>query len=178
MTHHKVILYIAMSLDGYIAREDGDIAWLSMVDAPGEDYGYSAFIKDVGTVIMGRKTYDKILSLDGDYLHRDKANFILSRKKTGSDGNVTFYSGNLDDLIRKAKREENGHIFIDGGAETVHALLTQNLIEEMVISVIPVLLGGGIRLFQEGQPETKLKLVSTETFPSGLVQLRYECLAG
>lgn len=88
------------------------------------------------------------------------------------------FSGNLDDLIRKAKREENGHIFIDGGAETVHALLTQNLIEEMVISVIPVLLGGGIRLFQEGRPEAKLQLVSSETFPSGLVQLRYECLAG
>jgi len=62
MKESKVILYIAMSLDGYIARKDGDIGWLSMVDAPGEDYGYAAFIKDVGTVIMGRKTYEKVSS--------------------------------------------------------------------------------------------------------------------
>ncbi len=176
MMSSKVILYIAMSLDGCIATEDGGIDWLSMVDMPGEDYGYSDFIHSVGTVIMGRKTYEKVLSLGAGYLHKDKTNYILSNERTGNDEIVTFYSGSLEELILKEKQKENGHIFIDGGASVVHALLSQHLIEECVISIIPVILGGGIRLFQDGLPETKLKLVSSETFPSGLVQLQYQCV--
>jgi dihydrofolate reductase len=172
----KIILYIAMSLDGYIAKEDGSIDWLSMVDTPGEDYGYAEFVKSVGTIIMGRKTYEKILSLGAGYLHRDKTNYVLSNEKTGSDENVTFYSGSLEELILKTKQKENGHIFIDGGASVVHALLSHHLIEECVISIIPVILGGGIRLFQDGLPETKLTLISSEAFPSGLVQLWYQCI--
>lgn len=172
----KVILYIAMSLDGYIAKDDGGIDWLSMVDTPGEDYGYSDFIKSVGTIIMGRKTYEKILSLSGDYLHRDKTCYVLSNTRTGSEENVTFYSGSLEELIHSEKQKGNGHIFIDGGASVVHALLSQDLIEECVISIIPVILGGGIRLFADGLPETKLRLVSMETFPTGLVQLWYHCV--
>lgn len=176
MRESKVILYIAMSLDGYIAKEDGDITWLSMVDTPGEDYGYSAFIKDVGTIIMGRKTYEKVLSIGSEYLHRDKTGYVLSSSRTGTEENMTFYSGDLSELIANTKLEGKGHIFIDGGAEVVHAMLAQRLIEECVISIIPVLLGEGIRLFRDGYPETKLKLLSSEAFASGLVQLRYECL--
>lgn len=176
MMNSKVILYIAMSLDGCIATGDGGIDWLSMVEVPGEDYGYSDFIKSVGTIIMGRKTYEKIVSLGADYLHKDKTNYILSNERTGSDENVTFYAGSLEELILKEKQKENGHIFIDGGASVVYALLSRHLIEECVISIIPMILGGGIRLFQDGLPETKLKLISTETFPSGLVQLRYQCV--
>lgn len=176
MQESKVVLYIAMSLDGYIARGDDDITWLSMVDRPGEDYGYGAFIQGVGAIIMGRKTYEKVLSIGSEYLHRDKPGYVLSRSRTGAEENMTFYSGNLSELISKIKREGSGHIFIDGGAEVVHAMLARHLIEECVISIIPVLLGGGINLFRGGYPETKLKLLSSETFPSGLVQLRYQCL--
>lgn len=176
MQESKVILYIAMSLDGYIARDDNDITWLSMVDRPGEDYGYAAFIQDVGTIIMGRKTYEKVLSIGSEYLHRDKTGYVLSKSRTGAEENMTFYSGNLSELISKIKQEGKGHIFIDGGAEVVHAMLARHLIEECVISIIPIILGGGISLFRDGCPETKLKLLSSEAFSSGLVQLRYECM--
>ncbi len=171
----KVILYIAMSLDGYIARENGDIDWLSVVDMPNEDYGYSAFIKNVDTVIMGRKTYEKVGSFGIAFPHKDKTCYVLSGSKTGKNDHVTFFSGDLSELIAAIKDQRCGNIFIDGGAETVNALLKQGLIEECVISIVPVLLGSGIKLFRDGRPETSLKLVSTDSFTSGLVQLRYEC---
>ncbi len=176
MNEGKVILYIAMSLDGYIAKDDGDISWLSIVDMPGEDYGYAAFIQDVDAIIMGRKTYEKVLSIGSEYLHKDKAGYVLSKSKIGTENGMTFYSGDLSDLISKIKSEHSGNVFIDGGAEVVHVMLAQNLIEECVISIIPIMLGSGIRLFQEGRPITKLKLFSSESFASGLVQLRYQCL--
>ena len=175
MKNSKVILYIAMSLDGYIARENGDIDWLSVVDTPNEDYGYSAFVKDVDTVIMGRKTYEKVLSFGIEFPHKDKICYVLSGSKTGRDEHVTFYSGDLSELIAAIKSQGCGNIFIDGGAEIVNALLKHGLIEECVISILPVLLGSGIKLFRDGRPETSLKLVSTESYASGLVQLRYEC---
>ncbi len=175
MEKSKTVLYIAMSLDGYIAKEDGGIGWLSIAEWPEEDYGYGEFIKDVGTVIMGRKTYEKVLSLGIPFPHRDKRCYVLSSSRSGQDENVIFYSGSMKDLIQAIKLEHEGNIFVDGGAETVHALLRENLIEECVISILPVLLGGGIRLFREGRAENRLRLISSKPFPSGLVQLHYAC---
>lgn len=80
----KVILYIAMSLDGYIAKEDDTIDFLSKVETPGEDYGYAEFTKTVDTIIWGRKTYDKVKLFGIDFPHQDKNVFVLSKSKTGS----------------------------------------------------------------------------------------------
>ena len=170
----KVILYIAASLDGYIARTDGDIDWLSMVETPGEDYGYAAFHETIDTVMMGRNTYEKVLSFGIPYPHSDKQSYIISRTLTSKiSENIHFYGGNLTELITLLKQKEGKHIFIDGGAQFVHALLQEKLIDELIISTIPVLLGDGIRLFKEGFLEQKLQLLSVQSFGSGLVQAHY-----
>src|SRR4051812_24677761 len=95
MEQRLVILYIAMSVDGYIAGENGDISWLSTVEIPGEDYGYGEFIKTVDTVIMGRKTYEKVLSFGIGFPHADKKCYVISRERKGVEENVTFYNGSL-----------------------------------------------------------------------------------
>jgi dihydrofolate reductase len=174
MTERKVVLYIAMTLDGYIAKEDGDISFLSTVESPGEDYGYSDFIKTVDTVIMGRKTYDKVLSFGIEFPHKDRKCYVLSRLKKGKDENVDFFSGDIAELITKIRKAEGLDIFCDGGAEVIFELMKQNLIDKYVISVIPVLLGSGISLFKSGRPEQKIKLTRSVAFKSGLVQLCYE----
>lgn len=169
----KVILYIAQSLDGFIARADDDISWLSVVERENEDYGYEAFIETADTVFMGRRTYEKVLSFDMDFHHKDRKCYVLSRSKSGQDANVTFYSGELSALISRLKAEPGKHIFVDGGAEVVKAFREEGLIDEYVISIIPIMLGGGIRLYKDIAVENKVELVSHKVFASGLVQLRY-----
>lgn len=169
----EITLYIAMSLDGYIATEDGDIDFLSMVESPPEDYGYSQFIQSIDTVIMGRKTYDKIMSFGIEYPHRDKKSYVLSRNKSGKDENVNFWNESIESLIEKIKEEKGRHIFLDGGAESILECMKKSLVSTFVISIIPILLGSGIRLFKEGFPPQKLKLIRSTAFPSGLVQIHY-----
>jgi dihydrofolate reductase len=169
----KVILYIAMSLDGYIAKPDGDLGFLSTVQQKGEDYGYADFIKTVDTVIVGRKTYDKIISMVHDTPYGDKEVYIITRSAKPSIGPLKFYSGSLQDLVFTLKRSIGKPIFVDGGAEIVNQMLGNNLIDEFYISVIPVLLGEGISLFKSGRPETSLKLIHSKHIEKGLVQLHY-----
>ena len=130
MTHNNsgrnVIVYIAMSLDGFIAKEDGDIEFLSMVETEGEDYGYHEFIKTVDTVIVGRKTYDKIVSLVHTFPHQDKESYIITRTKKPDQGNIKFYTGDLQSLIDQLKSKKGKHIYCDGGAEIIHELLQIN----------------------------------------------------
>jgi dihydrofolate reductase len=169
----KVILYIAMSLDGYIAAPNDDLSFLSMVEQEGQDYGYADFVSTVDAVIVGRKTYDKVLSMGFDFPHADKDAYIITRTARESIGSVKFYTGDIKDLIVRLKSQQGKNIFVDGGAETVHLLLKENLIDEFYISIIPTLLGDGIPLFRNGRPNLSLRLVSTQSFDKGLVQLRY-----
>lgn len=170
----KVILYIATSLDGYIASPDDNLEFLSVVEQEGEDYGYAQFIESVDTVIVGRKTYDKVLSMGFDFPHSDKESYIITRTPKPATGKIEFYTGDLKNLILKLKKQEGKNIFVDGGAEVVNLLLKDNLIDEFCISIIPVLLGDGIRLFQDNRPELPLKFVRSESFKSGLVQVWYQ----
>jgi dihydrofolate reductase len=123
---------------------------------------------------MGRKTYEKVLSFGIEFPHKDKKCYVLSKTLEGSDRNVQFYNGNVDDLIRKLRNEEGNGIFIDGGAEVVREFRSRNLIDEYIISIIPILLGKGIRLFKETDMDNNLKLIDNKAFSSGLVQLKYE----
>ncbi|MEY3411493.1 MAG: dihydrofolate reductase family protein [Bacteroidota bacterium] len=170
----NLILYIAMSLDGYIAKLDGDLSWLSAVEKEGEDYGYHKFVASVDTVIVGRKTYDKVLSMGVDYPHQDKMSYIITRTPNASLGNIHFYTEDVTELVKKLKAMPGKNIYCDGGAEIVNLLLNNNLFDELVISIVPVLLGGGIELFKPGRPENKLQLVSSQAFESGLVQVHYK----
>jgi len=174
MTSRHVILYIAMSLDGYIAGDDDDISFLSIVDRPPEDYGYGEFIKTIDTVIMGRKTYEKLLTFGVDFPHRGRKCYVISRSRSGQDENVEFYNGEVGRLIARIRRASGLDIFIDGGAELVFELMNQDLIDRFIISVIPTLLGGGVSLFRSRRPRQNLRLIHSQTFPTGLVQLWYE----
>lgn len=173
MSARKLVLYIAMSLDGYIATADEDLSFLSIVERQGEDYEYNSFIQTTDTVILGRKTYDKVLSMGFPYPHVDKESYIITRTARPDEGNLKFYTGDLKTLIAGLKTKEGKNIFCDGGAEIVNLLMKDNLIDEFVISVIPIFLGSGIALFERGRPETMLQLVGTSSFASGLVQLHY-----
>jgi dihydrofolate reductase len=169
----KIILYIAMSLDGYIAKPNDDLSFLSIVEKEGEDYGYADFVATVDTVLIGRKTYDWVTK-QVEFPHADKTAYVITRTPRPNIGKTVFYMGDLTELIRKLKSEPGKNIFCDGGAEIVNELLKNNLIDELIISVIPILEGEGTRLFKEGRPERILRLISTKTFDSGLVQLRYQ----
>jgi dihydrofolate reductase len=173
--NRKVILYIATSLDGYITQPNDDLSFLSIVEQEGQDYGYADFIKTVDTVIVGRKTYDKVISMGFDFPHADKDAYIITRTPKPSIGSVKFYTDDLKSLIDKLKSENGKNIFCDGGAEIVNELLKNDLIDEFIISVIPILVGNGTKLFKDGRPEQKLELVSVKSFDKGLTQLHYKC---
>lgn len=172
--NRKVILYIAMSLDGYIAKENDDLSFLDLVAKDGEDYGYAEFINTIDTVILGRKTYDWIMAHVPEFVHEDKKTYVITRTSKSTKGNTEFYTGSLDELISKLRQEDGKNIFIDGGAEIVNLLLNKKLIDEFVISIIPIFLGGGVRLFKEGFPEQRLELIESKSFEKGLVQLHYQ----
>lgn len=169
----KLVLYISASLDGYIATKDEDLDFLSLVAQEGEDYGYGEFIKSVDAVIIGRKTYEKVISMGFDYPHVDKDVYIITRTPRPGIGTFKFYTEDLIQLVRELKKKSGKNIYCDGGAEIVQKLLEHDLIDEIILSIIPVLLGGGIRLFQDGRPLQKLKLLSSKQFEKGLVQLHY-----
>lgn len=173
----KVILYIAMSLDGYIATSDGDISFLSSVEKEGEDYGYEDFIKTVDTVILGRKTYEKVLSFGIPFPHANKETYVITHQERVSKGKINFYNGELSVLIQKLKQTEGQNIFVDGGAQIVNQMLRENLIDECIISIIPHFLGEGIALFQAGRPQRPLQLLSNKAFETGLIQLHYQLKA-
>ena len=173
--NRKVISYIATSLDGYIAKTDDDLSFLSLVEQEGEDYGYADFVKSVDTVILGRKTYDWVIAHVPEFPHADKDSYILTRTPRPGKGRINFYTGDLKELILRLKSEKGKNIFIDGGAEIINELLKQKLIDEFIISVIPIFIGNGIRLFKDGRPEQTLKLVDVRKFDTGLLQVHYKC---
>lgn len=173
MTNRKLILYIACSLDGYIAKPNDNLDFLNMVQREGEDYGYAEFIASVDTVILGRKTYDWVVGHGYGFPHADKESYIITRQAKPRDGNLIFYNGDLRELVLGLKLKSGKNIFCDGGAQIVNLLLKDKLFDELIISIIPILVGDGVKLFKDNPPEQELKLVSAKHYDSGLVQLHY-----
>ena len=171
MNKRKVIVYIAMSLDGYIAGEGDDLSFLSIVEQNGEDYGYHAFVDTIDTVIIGRKTYDWVCK-QGIIPHEDKLLYIITRNQQLSITSTRYYSGELTELIDTLQNEQGKHIYCDGGAELIDSLLNLKMIDECIISIIPTVLGAGIPLFRSHHDIT-FNLLSSSSFPSGLVQVHY-----
>ncbi len=172
----KLALFIAASVDGYIAGPNDDLSFLSVVEQEGEDYGYAEFTKDVDTVILGRKTYDKVMSMGIQFPYADKKTYIITRTPQPTQGLINFYTGDLKTLVDELKQQDGKTIFCDGGAQVIHLLLQHNLIDEITLSVIPVLLGDGIRLFNNGFNMQRLSLISANSYPKGLVQMHYKLL--
>lgn len=174
MNSRKLILYIASSADGYIAKPNDDLSFLDRVQKEGEDYGYHDFVASIDTVIVGRKTYDWVMSQVPEFPHTDKETYIITRIEKPKEGNVNFYSGSLRDLVTRLKEKEGKNIYCDGGAEIVNELLRENLFDQLIISIVPVLLGDGTRLFQQGIPEQNLELISSKQYDTGMIQLHYK----
>lgn len=172
----KISLFIATSLDGYIAKPNDDLSFLKLVEKEGEDYGYAAFTDTIDTLIIGRKTYDYVLREIGPsfYDNGQRDVYVITRTPRPSVGRTTFYTGNLTDLVGQLKSENGKNIYCDGGAEVINELLKNKLVDGFIISVVPVLLGTGTRLFKEGRPEQLLEFVKVKTFETGLVQLHYK----
>lgn len=160
----KITLYIASSLDGFIARKNGEVDWL-FTD---HDYGYSEFYKKIDAVVMGSNTYKQALSFGESY--KGKECYVFSRKKRGKKGNVTFVSEDIKKFVKRLK----GNVWLVGGSQIIREFLNRNLIDEYRIFIHPILLGNGIPLFQGNFPEIKLKFIGAKSYSSGLAELRYE----
>jgi dihydrofolate reductase len=171
----KLSLFIATSLDGYIAKPNDDLSFLRLVEKEGEDYGYAEFTANIDTIILGRKTYDYVLREIGSshYDNGQRDVYVITKTERPGTGKTTFFTGKLSDLVQRLKSESGKDIYCDGGAEIINELLKNDLIDEFVISVVPVLVGSGTRLFNDGRPEQLLELKSVKTFDTGLTQLHY-----
>lgn len=171
----KLSLFIATSLDGYIAKPNDDLSFLQMVEKEGEDYGYAKFTDAIDTLIIGRKTYDYVLKEIGPshYDNGERAVYVITRTERPQVGKTIFYTGHLAELVQRLKSGSGKGIYCDGGAEVIHELLQHDLVDEFIISVIPILLGNGTRLFKDGRPEQRLELISAKSYDTGLIQLHY-----
>lgn len=171
-----LVIYIATSLDGYIAKPNDDLSFLKVVEKEGEDYGYAKFAATIDTIIIGRRTYDWVLREIGPsyYDNGERDVYVITRTEKPGIGRTIFYTGDLTELVHELKSGEGKNIYCDGGAEIINELLQHDLIDEIIISVIPILVGDGIRLFKDGRPEQQLELVGTKTFDTGLTQLHYK----
>ena len=165
----RVVLYVATSLDGFIADCDGGVDWL-FTDG---DYGYSAFYDSIGALIMGRKTYEQVLSF-GEWPYDGKAAYVYTRSVLpGEHPHVEFVSGDVGEFVAALRARCSQDIWLVGGAQLIAPFRAQGLIDQYVLSVHPVLLGEGIPLFRGTQPRAGLRLEDAKSYPSGLVQLVY-----
>lgn len=172
----KIKLYIACSLDGYIAREDGSIDWLTEYDNNSEtDYGYSEFYASFGTVLMGRKTYEQVLSFR-DWPYAEKKTYVFTRQKEPlrREKNVEFVSGDVGEFVRRLKENTDEDIWLVGGSQLVKVFLEEDLIQDMIVFIVPIILGDGIPLFDRTGKEIRLKMINTERYETGLVRIEYK----
>ncbi|MCK8099917.1 hypothetical protein C7B63_09325 [Bacillus halotolerans] len=169
----KNVLYIAVSLDGMIAREDGSVDWLDEFEGEG-DNGYSEFYQTVDTVILGRSTYEHIKILTPDFPYQDKTCYVFTGTPDSyHDKHVTFIDEDIKAFTGRLKQQKGVNIWIAGGAELVNTFMKEDAIDEYIITVIPVVLGSGIPLFHEQNTETKLRLTDMKRFGQA-VQLHYK----
>ncbi|MEX1189291.1 MAG: dihydrofolate reductase family protein [Bacteroidia bacterium] len=174
MNQRNLIVYISASLDGFISKPNDDLSFLNAVQVEGEDYGYEAFIDSVDTVIIGKRTYDWVMNEVDEYPHKEKDTYVITRTTRPAEGKTQFYSGDLNLLVKELKSKPGKNIFCDGGSQIVNELLKIGAVDELIVSIIPVILGAGTPLFSEGIPEKKLQLISSKNFESGLLQAHYK----
>jgi dihydrofolate reductase len=169
-------VFIAISLDGFIARQDGDIDWLLQRDDPTEDHGYLAFLADKDVIVMGRGTYEKALTFEA--WSYDCPVVVLSKQLADAPvpqelrGKVRFSAAAPKEVIAELATQNLRRVYVDGG-QVVQSFLREGLITDMVITSVPVLIGSGRPLFGALSQDIDLKLLSSRSFPSGLVQSTY-----
>ncbi|MBA4053794.1 MAG: dihydrofolate reductase [Marivirga sp.] len=165
----KIILNLAVSLDGYIAGPNGEYDWC-LTDA---DYGMTDFLSSVDATLMGGKSYRLLLEYGPPY--PEFINYVFTRtEKSSPYTNVELLSNDIPSFVTKLKKKDGKNIWLFGGAEIIHILRTHDLIDELILSVHPVLLGDGLSLFKKLKARKQFKLVDSITYPSGLVQITYK----
>ncbi|WP_018127147.1 dihydrofolate reductase family protein [Balneola vulgaris] len=182
----KCSVYIAVSVDGYIARKDGSLDWLPGADpneqsnTPAEDYGYHAFIQSVDALVMGRNTFEMIQSFGSWPYPMDV--FVLTNRPLDKlpDGVTNIYAvqGSPSDVVEQIQQKGHQHLYIDGG-DTIQQFLKANLISELILTKVPVLIGQGISLFGDSDlgKDIPLKHLSSQSYENGFVQSHYQIIS-
>lgn len=179
---HQVILYIAQSLDGYLAKTDGSIDWLTQfgdADELAQDPSYQDLYQRIDTVLMGRKTYQQIIDelmteMAADYFYADKTSYVVTTKTLKPRDHVILTSSDPVTLVSDLKRQSGRDIWVIGGAALIKPLVDADLIDEYQISIVPILLGDGIRLFEQSRPKVRQLRLKNAIQQGGLAYLTYE----
>ncbi|MDH5365583.1 MAG: dihydrofolate reductase family protein [Cyclobacteriaceae bacterium] len=176
----KLKLYIAISLNGKIAKPDGSVDWLESIPNPEkDDYGYSEFYKSIDTTIQGYSTYDQIIQWGIDFPYADKKNYVLTRKQgLENTDDVEFITENHIETIQQLKEQEGKDIWLIGGGQVNTLLFNENLIDEIFVFVMPIVIPNGIDLFEGLPDENLLTLINTKTYDTGVVELKYAVTKG
>ncbi|MDE6471354.1 MAG: dihydrofolate reductase family protein [Eubacterium sp.] len=171
----KITLFIAMSLDGYIADSKGGVDWLEGHGSDNENIDtYSEFIKNIDTILMGWNTYHQIVTelSPNEWVYSDFITYVITHNEHASSEKIRFANINPVDLIKNLKNENGKDIWICGGASLVQQLVNEDLIDCYHITVIPTLLGSGIRLFENAKHEIRLRLLNSRSY-NGMTDLIY-----
>lgn len=171
----KVRVFIACSLDGFIAGEGGDLSWLPQPqDGITEDHGYHAFFADVGALLMGRASYDVVMGFGVEWPYQDRPVLVATHRELESSiPTVRPVRGDIHELVARARDAAAGRdVYVDGG-NVIRQALDARLVDELVVTVVPVVLGRGLPLFAGSERRTPLALVSCRSFDTGMVQLTY-----
>ncbi|MGO1060961.1 dihydrofolate reductase family protein [Planococcus sp. FY231025] len=160
----KISCFIAASLDGYIATKDDSLDWLFKVEGEG-DAGYADYIKNVDTIVMGRRTYEWVMEQEsGNFPYTDQECFVFTSARTGSDNFVTFTDEDVAGFADRLKKRPGKDIWVVGGSQLLYAFLEEGLIDEFIISIAPTLIGSGIPLFRESATEQEFTLKSVKQY--------------
>ena len=169
----KFIVYVAVSADGFIARQDGSVEWLDTPRLKGH-HGMGEFYRSIDTCIMGRKTYDLMVSFGMKEGYTGKKNYVFSRTLSkAASPKVVIVSEGVPVLAERLRSEKGKDIWLVGGAELVAAFLDSGQVDQFVIHVIPTMIGEGIPLVSPRHRNLPLKLLVTKRFPDGVVKLHY-----
>jgi dihydrofolate reductase len=172
----KIVLYIATSLDGFIARKDNDIKWLVEFPAPEEnpDYGYAEFLATIDTTLIGNTTYKEVQGFDGPWPYAEKVTYVFTRSGEGEDQpNIRFVHTDIPAFVNSLKEQEGKDIWLLGGGKLNTVFLQHDWIDEMIIHVMPVVLGEGVSLFEGGSFNSRFRLDSAKTYSNGVLGLHY-----
>ena len=169
----KLVLLIATSLDGYIATKDDSLDWLFKVEGEG-DNGISEFYETVDTILMGRKTYDWIIThMTEEFPYKNKECYVFSRQENEDTEDVKFIKEDIIDFTNKLKNEEGKNIWIVGGGDLLHSFIKEKLVDEFIITIAPTIIGGGVPSFKEDEYQLELYLKGTRCF-NQFVELHYK----
>ncbi|MDR2307981.1 MAG: dihydrofolate reductase family protein [Paucimonas sp.] len=174
----KASVFIATSLDGYIAREDGGLDWLLGATQSTDDHGYAGFMASVDTLVMGRGTFDKVMTF-GEWPYPDIRVVVVSTSlqqlPEGTPERVELHPGPIPALLEHLQETEARSLYLDGG-KLIQGFLREGLVDELTITRIPVLLGQGIALFGGLAKDVLLQHMRTTSYESGFVQSTYRVL--